>query len=53
MSAQLKLAGLSRGDYNLTLRVASPLPGGADLRFANATQDVHSGLLTLGRLTVG
>ncbi|GAA5040312.1 hypothetical protein HNP84_007521 [Thermocatellispora tengchongensis] len=53
MTAQLKLAGLGKGEYDLTLRVVNPLPGGNDLRFANAAQDVHSGLLTLGRLTVG
>ncbi|WP_347586699.1 DUF4832 domain-containing protein [Acrocarpospora sp. B8E8] len=53
LTTQLNLHGLTKGDYQLTLRVANPLPGGNDLRFANTAQDVHSGLLTLGRLTVG
>ncbi|GIH23370.1 beta-galactosidase [Acrocarpospora phusangensis] len=52
LTAHLNLNGLGRGDYELTLRVPNPLPRGNDLRFANTAQDVHSGLLTLGTLTV-
>ncbi len=44
----IDLAGLPAGSHHLALRVANPLPHGAPVRFANATQDQHaSGWLTL------
>lgn len=45
---QFDLAGLPGGDYRLALRVPNPLPRGAAVRFANATQDQdRPGWLTL------
>ncbi len=45
-------AGLS-GNYHVLLRVINPLPGGKQLRFANAQQDQDAaGWLSLGTLTL-
>ncbi|MFG2042491.1 DUF4832 domain-containing protein [Dactylosporangium sp. NPDC048998] len=52
LSTQLDLGGLHDGSYRLVLRVANPLPGGNDLRFANTSQDVQTGWLGLGTFTV-
>lgn len=48
-TSDLDTAELPPGQYTMVLRAATPLPGGADLRFANAGQDTTlSGWLTLG-----
>lgn len=39
------------GTYDIVLRIANPLPNGLPLRFANASQDNHSGWLHLGQVT--
>lgn len=44
-----RLDGLRKGTYTIALRVPNPLRGGLPLRFANTSQDDHSGWLTLGR----
>jgi hypothetical protein len=48
LSTRIDLRGLRAGSYDIVMRVANPLRGGIPLRFANTTQDIHSGWLDLG-----
>lgn len=43
----LDLSGTEPGTYTLAVRVPNPLKGGIPIRFANASQDVATGWLTL------
>ncbi|MET7401614.1 DUF4832 domain-containing protein [Dactylosporangium sp. NPDC005572] len=52
LTARIDTHGLRDGRYTIVMRVANPLPGGVPLRFANASQDVRSGWLDLGTVTV-
>lgn len=49
-STTINTGGL-RGTYTIVMRIANPLKGGIPLRFANTSQDDHSGWLTLGTIT--
>lgn len=51
LSTPINTRGLRRGTYDIVLRVANPLPQGTPLRFANTSQDTHSGWLHLGAVT--
>jgi hypothetical protein len=50
LTAPVNTHGLRPGTYDVVMRVANPLPNGIPLRFANSSQDNHSGWLTLGTL---
>ncbi|MDI1461288.1 DUF4832 domain-containing protein [Catellatospora sp. KI3] len=51
LSTAINSRGLRRGSYDIVLRVPNPLPQGAALRFANTSQDTHTGWLHLGTVT--
>ncbi|MBB5868129.1 hypothetical protein F4553_001508 [Allocatelliglobosispora scoriae] len=51
LTARIDIRGLRAGSYDIVARVANPLPNGIPLRFANTSQDIHSGWLTLGTVT--
>ncbi len=51
LTTPINTRGLRRGTYDIVLRVANPLPQGIPLRFANTSQDTHSGWLHLGTVT--
>ncbi|MEV0460476.1 DUF4832 domain-containing protein [Catellatospora methionotrophica] len=51
LTARIDTRGLRPGSYDIVLRVANPLPNGIPLRFANTSQDTHTGWLHLGAVT--
>lgn len=51
LTTRIDTRGLRRGSYDIVLRVANPLPNGIPLRFANTSQDTHTGWLHLGAVT--
>jgi hypothetical protein len=51
LTARVNTHGLRAGSYDIVMRVANPLPDGTPLRFANTSQDTHTGWLNLGILT--
>lgn len=51
LSSQINTRGLRSGSYDIVLRIDNPLPQGIPLRFANTSQDTHSGWLHLGTVT--
>jgi hypothetical protein len=51
LSTKIDTHGLRAGRYDIVMRVANPLPNGIPLRFANTSQDNHSGWLHLGAVT--
>jgi len=48
----LDLAGIKPGTYTLALRIPNPMKGGTPIRFANATQDIAGGWLSLGDILI-
>lgn len=48
----LDLAGIKPGTYTLALRMPNPMKGGTPIRFANATQDIAGGWLSLGDILI-
>jgi hypothetical protein len=49
--AAVDIRGLRRGSYDIVMRVVNPLSNGIPLRFANTSQDNHSGWLRLGTVS--
>jgi hypothetical protein len=52
LNTRIDTVGLPAGRYDIVLRVPNPLPNGIPLRFADTSQDNHSGWLTLNTLTL-
>jgi len=48
----LDLAGIKPGTYTLAVRVPNLMKGGKPVRFANATQDIAAGWLSLGDVPI-
>ncbi|MEU7820557.1 DUF4832 domain-containing protein [Catellatospora sp. NPDC049133] len=51
LTSRIDTRGLRPGSYDIVLRVANPLPNGIPMRFANTSQDIHTGWLHLGAVT--
>ena len=51
LSARIDTRNLHRGNYTIVMRVPNPLRNGIPLRFANTSQNIGTGWLTLGTVT--